>query len=65
MPNLIHFNLPGNPTGLPLFKWADARTARHHRPVGYAARIISSRYRVPPARAALVAELAGFAMEAR
>lgn len=60
MNKLIHSNLPRNPAGLPLFQWADARTARHRMPASYPVRILGRRHHLPPARAALVASLAGF-----
>lgn len=60
MANVIHPNRPRNPTGLPLFQWADDRTARHRLQASYPVRILGRRHHLPPARAALVASLAGF-----
>lgn len=60
MRNVAYHDAVGNLPGLPLFLWADTRTTRHHRPVSYAARLLGRRHHLPPARAALVASLAGF-----
>lgn len=47
--------------GLPLFDWADTR--RSH-PLNPAAAKVARRFGLPPIRAALIAELAGFSTEA-
>lgn len=48
----------------PLFAWAAQRDIPH-RPTPYAVRWIGVRFRVPPRRAALIANLAGFPVEAQ
>ena len=50
---------------LPLFAWADSRQDNHqsvHLP--RAARFVARRFGLPPTRARVVAELAGYPMEA-
>ena len=50
---------------LPLFNWADARPDDHqsiHLP--RAASIVARRFGLPPLRARIVAELAGYSLEA-
>jgi hypothetical protein len=50
---------------LPLFAWADSRQDNHqsvHLP--RAARFVARRFGLPPTRAHVVAELAGYPMEA-
>jgi hypothetical protein len=54
-----------SPSNLPLFAWVANRIQASRKPVPLAARALSRRYGLSPTRAALVAELAGFAMEAR
>jgi hypothetical protein len=50
---------------LPLFAWADARQD-NHQPVNLpsAARIVARRFGLPIPRARVIAELAGFPLEA-
>ena len=50
---------------LPLFVWANAQRDSH-QPVNLprAARLVASRFGLPIARARIIAELAGFPMEA-
>lgn len=54
-----------NATGLPLFAWADERAPDHFtfQTLPPAARRIATHFGVPPTRARLLAELAGFSLE--
>jgi hypothetical protein len=52
-------------TPLPLFAWADAlQHSSQSNPLSFAARTLSRRLGLPPLRARVVAELAGYPAEA-
>jgi len=57
--------LPVNASGLPLFVWADSRPVEVEllEQLPPAARRISRRFGVPPRRARIIAELAGYPLE--
>jgi len=61
--NNVHHATAGD--NLPLFRWAEAHCRRHDPAPAYSARFLARRHHLPLRRARLVAELAGFAMEAR
>ncbi len=64
---LLRANAIGLPIdGLPLFQWAAKRPSLNSfpTPIPPAARRIAQRFGLDPARARLVAELAGFQLEA-
>jgi hypothetical protein len=63
MMTLLISNPPSNISALPLFNWAAERIPSPRNPVPLAARILGRRHHLSPAYAALVAELAGYAME--
>ena len=52
-------NHPPVNISLPLFTWANHQDALIQGEIPLAARVIGRRYRLSPARAALIAELAG------
>lgn len=70
MPKLSHRaasrrNREGAPSPLPLFDWANAIASRNSRtPEPRVVRILSHRFALSPSIARLVAEHAGFRMEA-
>ena len=57
--------LPRDASGLPLFLWADSRSAKTVllNDLPPAARRVALRFGVPPHRARVIAELAGFPLE--
>ncbi len=57
--------LPVNASGLPLFVWADSQPAEVEllEELPPAARRIARRFGVPPRRARIIAELAGYPVE--
>ena len=69
MTTIKQARLPRNgqtlPCDLPLFRWAIVCPAKHFPETPRPVRVIARRYRLPLERARIVAELAGFNLEAK
>lgn len=58
-------NATGLPDGLPLFDWAKHCPPKSFPEIPRAVRVVARRFRLSPVRARIVAELAGFNLEAQ